>query len=155
MPLVPWKNRRQEGGDVAPWNGFRAEVDRLFDQFFREPMGGRWLTGGSWMPSVDVEDNELQVVVKAELPGMKPEDINLSVMGNVLSISGEKEEKSEKKEKGLFQQERHFGSFRRDVTLPTDVDAEKVVADYKDGVLTVTLEKSPKATAKRIEVKTS
>jgi HSP20 family protein len=153
MALVPWKSRRQERGEMMPWQGLRSEMDRLFDQFFREPFGGRGLASGGWMPSVDVEDHEKEVVVKAELPGMKAEDIQLSVAGNMLTISGEKEEKSEKKEKGWYQQERHFGSFRRDVMLPTEVDGQKVSAEYSSGVLTVTLKKSPAATAKRIEVK--
>lgn len=157
MSLIPWRNKtRETRGDLAPLTEFRHEVDRLFDSFFREPFGwgdGGW--AGLWNPSLDVAEDDKSVTVKVEVPGVKPEDIHLSVTGNTLLISGEKKESHEREGDGYYHSERRFGSFRRSVMLPAGVDAEKVNADYAHGVLAVRLEKSPEAQPKRIPVKTT
>ena len=93
------------------------------------------------------------VTVKAELPGMRPDDINVSVQGNTLSITGEKKEETEERKEGYYHSERRFGSFRRDLILPADVDSEKVDAAYKEGVLTITMPKTEAAKAKAVKVK--
>lgn len=155
MSLIPWRGKRHETrGEVVPLSAFRHEVDRLFDSFLREPFGwGEMGWNEWWNPSLDVSEDEKSVTVRAEVPGVKPEDINLSVMGNTLVISGEKKESEERKGDGFYQSERRFGSFRRDVMLPAGVDSEKVSAEYAHGVLTVRLEKSPDALPKKIPVK--
>jgi HSP20 family protein len=157
MSLIPWRNKSHEArGNLAPLTEFRHEVDRLFDSFLREPFG--WSDGGwtgIWNPSLDVTEDDKSVTVKLEVPGVKPEDVNLSVTGNVLLISGEKKGSQEREGDGFYHSERRFGSFRRSVVLPPGVDPDKVTAEYSHGVLTVRLEKSPEALPKKIPVKAS
>lgn len=157
MSLIPWRNKRNESrGELAPLTEFRSEVDRLFDSVLREPFGwGERGWNDLWNPSLDVSDDDKTVTVKVEVPGVKPDDISLSVTGNTLLISGEKKESEERKENGLYHCERRFGSFRRNVMLPPGVDPEKVTADYAHGVLTVRLQKTPEAMPKKIPVKAS
>jgi len=92
-------------------------------------------------------------IVKAEIPGCKPEDVDISVHGNVLTIKGEKKQEEEKKEKGFYHIERSYGSFRRDLNLISEIDAAKINAVCKDGILTVKLPKSPKAKPTKVKVK--
>src|SRR5437773_2480162 len=114
----------------------RDEMNRLFD--FSWPSRDSGLFSG-WSPALDVFDDKDSFVVKAELPGMKKEDINLSLHDGVLTISGERKFERENKEGETFRSERYFGKFQRSVTLPAAVDANKVKASYKDGVLSVEL----------------
>ena len=155
MSLIPWKNKRHEvRGDLAPLSEFRQEVDRLFDSFLREPLGwGERAWSDFWNPSLDVSEDDKAVTVRVEVPGVKPEDISLSVTGNTLVISGEKKETDERKGDGYYHSERRFGSFRRNVPLPPGADADKVTADYAQGVLTIRLEKTPEASPRKIPVK--
>ena len=111
------------------------------------------LAQGTYWPGLDVAEGEGPVTVKAELPGMKPEDINVSVQGNTLSIAGEKKEETEERTEGYHHSERRCGSFRRDLVLPADGDPEKVDAAYREGVLTITMPKTEAARAKTVEVK--
>ena len=92
------------------------------------------------------------IVVKAELPGLNPDDIEVSVHGNTLTLSGEKKESSEDKGDNYYHVERRYGRFHRDVLLPAEVDAEKVEANYKDGVLTITVPKTEEAKPKKIKI---
>ncbi|MCE5267602.1 MAG: Hsp20/alpha crystallin family protein [Planctomycetaceae bacterium] len=157
MNLIPWRNKREsEGGELSPMVALRNEVDRLFDSFVREPFGSlEWPSwgGGQWSPAVDVTENDKEVTVCAELPGIEPKDIEVSVVGNQLILSGEKKESTETKSKGVYQSETRYGSFRRTIPLPDGVDTEKVDARYTNGVLTLRLPKTPQAASKRIEVK--
>jgi len=84
---------------------------------------------------MDVAEGKDSIIIKAELPGMKADDINISVQGNTLSITGKKKEETEEKKEGYYHSERRFGSFRRDMVLPGDVDTNRVDAAYNDGVL--------------------
>jgi len=146
MALIPY--RRRERGDLA---GLHRDMDDLFNTFF-----GSWpsLTAERevW-PAIDISENEDAIVVKAEIPGCKADDIDISVHGNTLTISGEKKHEEEKKEKGYYHIERSYGSFRRDLTLPTDVDPAKVEATCKEGVLSINLPKAAKAKAAKIKIK--
>jgi HSP20 family protein len=154
MNLIPWREKRREGGGLAPLGGFRTEMDRLFDAFFGDALpewSERW-PSLELQPPLDVEETDKQVLVRAEIPGVKPEDFELAIHDNRLVISGEKKESHERKEKGYVYQERRYGSFRREVTLPSAVNAENVKAEYKDGVLHVTLEKSQEALPRKITV---
>ena len=108
---------------------------------------------GNWAPALDVAEKTDAFLVKVELPGMKPEDIDISVQGNVLSVCGEKKESAEEKDKNYHYTERRFGSFRRDVTLPAGVEAGKIEAQFRDGVLSITLPKSEEEKPKKIQVK--
>ena len=152
MSLIPWKTRAQEDGgrQLPTLSGFRGELDRLFDSFFHDvaPWGER-----AWGPPIDVEETDKEIHVRAEIPGVKPEELDISISGNTLVISGEKKESEEKRDQGYVYQERRYGSFRREVALSTAVDAANVQADYKDGVLSVTLKKAEEALPRKIQVK--
>ncbi len=145
MALVPVHKGGR--GDLAR---LHHDMDDLFSTFF-----GDWPTFSDrrvW-PAIDIADSENEIVVKAEVPGCKAEDIDISVYGNTLTISGEKKAEEEKKEKGYYHLERSYGSFRRELRLPGDVDPDKVEASYKNGVLTIALPKSEKEKAVKVKVK--
>jgi HSP20 family protein len=128
-------------------------MDRLFDSFFGLPaLGDRW-TGfsGDWSVPLDVEETDHEILVRAEIPGIKPDDLQLSIHGNELVISGEKKEDQERKESGYVYQERRYGSFRRVITLPTAVDEDNVKAEYKDGVLHIKMKKSHDSLTNKIK----
>jgi len=158
MALIPWRNKQKETsrGELSPLTALRSEMDRLFDAFFREPWGGiDWPFGAgrAWTPAVDVAETEDEVTVRAELPGMDPKELNISLTENQLVLAGEKKEWAERKAKDFYQAETRFGSFRRSIPLPAAVDAEKVEADYANGVVTIRLKKTRRTPPKRIEVK--
>jgi HSP20 family protein len=143
MALVPVHKRG--GGDLAR---LHRDMDDLFGAFF-----GDWPTFSHhrvW-PAIDVADGENEIVVKAEVPGCKAEDIDISVHGNTLTISGEKKAEEEKKEKGYYHLERSYGSFRREIGLPSEVESDKVEASCKNGVLTINLPKSAKAVKVKVK----
>ncbi|MEN6458137.1 MAG: Hsp20/alpha crystallin family protein [Thermoguttaceae bacterium] len=157
MSLLPWRGKREsEGGELSPMVALRNEVDRLFDSFVREPLGAiEWPSWGDgrWSPAVDVAETDKEFTVRAELPGIDPKDLDVSVVGNQIVLSGEKKESTETKEKGVYHSETRYGSFRRTIPLPEGVDAENVDAQYSQGVLTLRLPKTPQAETKRIEIK--
>ena len=135
-------------GDLARLHG---EMDDLFDGFFRSL--DRPFNGYKAWPAIDVAEEEDAIIVRAEVPGCKADDIDISVHGNVLTISGEKKLSEEKKEKGYYHMESAYGSFRREINLPTDVNQSKVDASYKDGVLSITLPKAEKAKSIKVKIK--
>ncbi len=149
---------RYQVPELSNWSSFdrlatfRDEVNRLFD--FSWPSRDSGLFSG-WSPALDVFDDKDSFVVKAELPGLKKEDIDLALHDGVLTISGERKHEREAKDGGTFRSERYFGKFQRSVTLPAAVDASKVQASYKDGVLSVELPKAEEAKPKHIAVSVS
>jgi HSP20 family protein len=158
MSLVPWKHKRHENGGhaLAPLDSFRSEMDRLFDSFFHNPFAlaeAPFASLGDWAPTLDVSENETEVTVRAEIPGVKPEDLDVTVTGDTLVLAGEKKESTEKKDKDYWHTESRYGAFRRQVRLPAEVDAEHVDAKYANGVLEIHLKKTQTAKAKRITVK--
>jgi HSP20 family protein len=106
-------------------------------------------------PAVDIVEHESDILLKAELPGMKPEDVTINLEGNMLTISGERRFEHEEKEGGYQRIERRYGSFTRSFTLPENVDREKLDAEMNDGILTVRLPKSEEYRPRKIEVRTS
>ena len=146
MVLVPI-NRRHGNG----LSRLHCERNDLFDGFFRGL--DRPYSGYKAWPAIDVAEEKDSIVVRAEVPGCKAEDIDISVYGNKLTISGEKKLDEEKKEKGYYHVESTYGSFRRELTLATDVNQEKINAECRDGVLTVTLPKAAKARTIKVKVK--
>ena len=134
------------------WKEFNALSNR-FNRFFDLPRedAGDYL--GSWSPAVDIYDKGSEVVIHAELPGMTKDDIDVRVENNVLTIRGKKERKEEVKEEGYFRTERSYGSFSRSFSLPTTVDVSKIGAEYKEGVLTLSLPKAEEAKPRQIDVK--
>lgn len=158
------RRQRQDRGALAPsrWGGLtpsndlnrlRSQIDRLFE----DPFGLVTQTTSFFeglTPPVDIHEDKDKYVVKAELPGMNQQDIDVSLEGNTLTISGERKQEDEKEEGENYRSERYFGRFQRSVTLPTGVDANEIQATYKDGILTVTLPKSEEAKPKQIQVRT-
>ncbi len=128
----------------------RDEIDR----FFESPLA-RTSEFLGWTPAFDVYEEKDNYVVKAELPGMRREDINVSIQGGDLVISGERKSETTTEQAAVYRAERYFGKFQRAVSLPTSVSARDVRAEYKDGVLTVMLPKSEESKPKQIEVKVS
>ena len=140
---------------ISKWEPFRdmlslrADMDRLFSSLFG---GGYEEREGLWAPLVDIEEDNDTIMVKVEIPGMKKEDIKVSVQSNILTITGERKHESETKNKTFHRVERSYGKFSRMITLPTDVDSDKVKANYKDGILSITLPKPEAVKPKHIDV---
>ncbi|MBI4285495.1 MAG: Hsp20/alpha crystallin family protein [Chloroflexi bacterium] len=140
---------------LAPWRPFE-EMERLMESAFRG-----WPTlwerapgdGMAWAPSIDVFDKKDSIVVRAELPGMKKEEIDVKVEGNTMIIGGERKASTEVKEEDYYRSEMVYGKFTRSITLPSTVDAARIEATYKDGILEVNLPKTEAAKPKKIEIK--
>ena len=139
---------------LTPWTGtgLKREMDRLFERFFESPWS-ELPALGDWTPAVDVTEGKDAITVKAEVPGVDPKEITVSLEGDVLTIKGEKEEKKEDKDERQHRIERTYGAFVRTVRLPAPVDGGKVNATFKNGVVTVTLPKAPGAKGTTIPVK--
>ena len=145
------------GGGGSPFN----ELDRIQDEInriFEDPFSLATPSTGffeGWAPSIDIYEDKDKVTIKAEVPGMKKEDIQITVNGNTLTISGERKHEERKKEGETFREERFFGRFQRSITLPAPVDPNRIQATYKDGVLTIECPKTEEAKPKQIQVKAS
>ena len=139
-----------------PHREFR-EMERLFDRVRRRPFQGVWpwpvLWDGRIRPALDVYETPEQLVVKAAIPGVKPEDIEVTVREDTLVIHGEAKAEHEEKEERYYLRERRAGTFHRAVALPTGLDTEKVEATFEDGILAITLPKTEKAKAREVKVK--
>jgi HSP20 family protein len=129
----------------------RREIDRVFDRFF----GQADSMAGSWVPPVDVRETKDAIEVVAELPGMKPEEVEVNIENNVLTIGGEKKhEVSEGNGESEYHfVERRYGRFERSFTLPRTVDADQIGARFHDGLLTITLPKAEAAKPRRVEIR--
>ena len=130
----------------------REAMDRLFDDAFTRPLS---LSGNTWsIPAVDMYQTDNEVVVKAALPGIKADEVQLNVTGEVLTIKGETKQENETKEKAYHIREQRWGAFERSIVLPTEVVADKAKADFENGVLTITLPKAEEVKPKTISIKT-
>jgi len=152
MMLVPRRTNQV-------WDPFREmellqkEMNRLFDfSLAHSPNEYPALLGGQWSPAVDIHDAKDNFLVKVDLPGLKKEDIDVSVEEDTLIIRGEKKRDNEIKEDNYYRSERFYGTFCRQLTLPASVDSAKVEASYKDGVLKLVLPKKEEAKPKQIKV---
>jgi len=146
MSLIRWRPTR----DLL---SIRDEMNRLFDNIFTgAPERRRGLLEGEWAPSVDIAETDNDVVVTAELPGVKQDDVDITIADDVLTLKGEKKEEKEVKEKNYHRIERSYGSFQRSVSLPAGVQADKAKATYKDGVLHITVPKAEEAKPKQIKI---
>jgi HSP20 family protein len=147
--------------DWQPFDALRNQVDRLFHDFqtgfwqnpFLRPLPDvesfwRRDLGFKVTPAMDIVEKDKAFEVTAELPGLDVKDVDVRVSNGMLTIKGEKQEEKEEKTKDRYVSERRYGSFRRTLQVPSSVDAEKIEASYKSGVLTVTLPKSPEAQTK-------
>jgi len=160
--LVPWKRdekqmpvKRTEQEDSLMT--LHNSIDRMFDNFFRgfglAPFGE---TMSIFCPNIDVVENDDNYEVTAELPGIDENDINLSLDSNTLTISGEKKQETEDKGRDYYRMERSYGSFQRSIPLPPNIESDQIDANFKKGILTVTLPKTAetKKHVKRIPIKT-
>ncbi|HUW33996.1 MAG TPA: Hsp20/alpha crystallin family protein [Planctomycetota bacterium] len=145
--LLPRRLRREI---EHPIESFQREMNRLVDSFFGPEMPA---IRGEWAPLVDVSETENEILVKADVPGMTADDINVTLAGNVLTISGEKKDERKETKGGYSIVERRSGKFQRSVTLPSGIDGEKAQAEFKNGVLSITIPKTEETRAKKIPVK--
>jgi len=152
---------KKPGEIVSRGEEFEHWLDRIMEDMWRRPFPSlfgrdRWLPIrplGIRMPSVDVYEEKDTVVIKAELPGMKKEDIEVNLAGDMLTIKGEKKEDKEVKEDDYYRRERSYGSFLRSMTLPCEVKGDQIKANFKDGILEIRLPKTEDAKKKSIAVK--
>ena len=139
---------------LAPWRGdFTREMERFFDRFAEPTWEPFEAIAGDWAPKLDISETKDAMVVKAEMPGVDPKEIEIGLTGDVLTLKGEKEKQTEEKEERYHRVERTYGAFLRSVRLPMAVDGSKVTATFKNGVLVVTLPKTPAAKGTMIPVK--
>ena len=151
--------RWRPGRGLTPWNPFREleEIERRFGDIFGRPIvPGIWrrvpVEEMGWAPAIEVFEKEDKFVVKAEVPGVKEEYIDVSIVGDTLTIKGERKAESEVKEENYYCCERSYGSFSRSISLPSNVDTQKIEATYEDGILEVNLPKIIEVKAKKVTV---
>lgn len=138
---------------LMPWMGLgKQEMDRLFARL-AEMKWDEVPALGDWAPSMDISETKDSLVVKVEAPGMDQQDIQISMQENLLTIKGEKKQEKEEKEEHYHRVERSYGAFTRSVRMPVAVDASKVTASFKNGLLTVTLPKTPASKGTTIPIK--
>ena len=130
----------------------QEEVNRLFSTNLTRGFGEEGIGRGAWNPSVDIYENKDQIVLEAELPGMKREDFELSVENNVITLRGERQFEKKEESDNYHRVERSYGSFTRSFTLPQTVSAEGATAEYRNGVLRVALPKREETKARRIQI---
>lgn len=163
MSLVPWKGKRAVRHADDAWTGspvtrFRQEMDQLFERFFGgacDAMEAGYGAFAGWAPTIDISESDDEVTVRAEVPGVAPQDLEITVAGHTLTIAGEKKEATENKGENFFHTERRFGSFRRSIELPASVDTENIEAEDHNGVVLIHLKKVAGAASKRIQVKSA
>ena len=141
--LIRWEPARE-------MMSLRDAMDRLFDDAFTRPLSLR----DAWsVPAIDMFQTDDEIVVKAALPGIKADEVQINVTGEVLTLKGEVKQNQEMEEKAWHIREQRFGSFERSIALPTDVVADKAKADFENGILTITLPKAEEVKPKTITVK--
>jgi HSP20 family protein len=142
--------------ELTPFREFermRRDMDRLWDSFLEGGPRKRSEGRGEWLPSLDVSETKNELVVKAEVPGMDPKNIDISLSDGMLTIKGEKKQEREEKEADYHLVERSYGAFTRSVQLPTEIQSDRISASYKNGILKITLPKSEEARKKEIKIK--
>ena len=144
MALIRWQPRESFA--------IQREIDDLVSKFWGDV--DTW-HGTGWHPRVDVAESDHEFTVTAELPGLNKEDIKVTLEDNVLTIEGERKREDERKDKQFFRRERFYGAFKRAFKLGTEVQADNIAANYKDGILTLTLPKFEAAKPRQIEVAVS
>jgi len=146
MAIVRWEPFRDM---LTTQDRFNRLFNETFSRFFGE---GSEVASAGWLPAVDVYETDQNVMMKAELPGVDPKNVEIRVEDGTLYLKGERKFEKEVKEENYHRVERSYGSFTRSFALPSSVDSEKAAADYKDGVLTLTLPKKEEAKPKTIKI---
>lgn len=153
MALERWRPRF---GALTRWDPFaelrdlQREMDRLFESFFGRTRAE--VAEAGWSPLVDIYETKDNLVVKAELPGVKPEEVEVNIVGDTLTLKGERKQEKEVSEEGYYHRELAYGAFQRSLALPQMVDPGKVKATFKNGVLEIILPKKEEAKPKAIKV---
>lgn len=143
---------------IVRWDPFRDlisiqdRMNRLFEQTLARTREEEGIAASTWMPAVDIYETPDQVVMKAELPGLTREDIEINVRDNALSLRGQRKFEKDVKEENYLRIERAYGSFQRSFTLPVTIQQDKIKAVFKDGVLELTLPKAEEARPKQIKI---
>jgi HSP20 family protein len=145
MELMRWK----PSGEIT---SLRKEMDNLWRQFLGDATLPAMPSGSLW-PTIDIEETENSLLVKAELPGMDAKDVSVTISDDILTIQGEKKKEEEKKEKNYYCSESYSGFFKRSVKLPANVKTDKVEATFEKGVLHIDLAKTEESKKKQIEIK--
>jgi len=145
--------------NLIKWDPLREleDVSNSLNRFFGRPAARAgselgWMAEADWTPKVDISESDTQYLIKAEIPGVKKEDVKVSVEDGMISIRGERRQEKEEKDKKFHRIERSYGSFLRSFRLPDDADESAVKAEFKDGLLNVSVDKSAKAKPKATEV---
>ena len=150
MNLIPWQRDPFNGGLTR----LRDEMDRMLTDFSIPLMAAETpARAATFFPPIDVSETDAELMVKLEAPGIPAKDLDISISGTTLSISGQKEEKEEKKDQNYYRSERRFGAFRRVIELPDTIDAERINAESDNGVVTVRISKKPGARTRQVEIK--
>src|SRR5262245_41558287 len=151
MAIVRFRPFGQAVDSLRDFGDMQAEVNRIFDSFLGRPAQ---VTGveRAWAPAVDMYETKDALMVVAELPGLEEKDIHLSIISDALSLRGERKTNLEVKQDSYYRGERWYGKFERSIPLPMPVQADKVTAKYRDGVLTVTLPKVEEIRPKEIKI---
>jgi HSP20 family protein len=145
---------------ITAWRPFQEldEVERSFEDLFSQSLIPMWrrtpVMNGEWMPAIDIFEKKDKFIVKAELPGMKQKDIDVSLSGNNLIIKGKKNTESEVKEQDYYRSERTYGSFFRSIPLPSSISANEIEANFEDGVLEISIPKMAELKQNKIKVGT-
>jgi HSP20 family protein len=148
--LMPWRKTENTLAEVHPFNRLRSEFDELFERFFRGFPLMDWGGGSNWGWGLDVEETDKEVIVKAEAPGFEAEEFDLAVRGDTLTIRAEHKTESKDDKNGEYKSTRRI---ERMVRLPAGVDADRIEAKYRNGVLELKLPRTPEAVGRKIEVK--
>jgi len=153
MAIIKWSPFRE-------FSDLRREMDSLFDEFFgRRTLPSRMVkpsaTSGTYFPPLDVYERGDEIVIKAGVPGVRKEDIEVTILNNTLTIKGQRSKDTEVREEDYHYLEQHYGSFSRSIAFPTDLDPEGMKATCKDGVLEIVIPKSKRREPKEIEVRVS
>jgi HSP20 family protein len=146
MALVRWEPARE-------LNTLQTEMNRLFNTFFDTPTPAG--NGGGlrrWVPAMDLVETEDHFVLKADLPGLEPSEVNIEVDDNVLTVSGERKIEHETKKEGFYRVERASGQFRRSLTLPDGVDPEQIAAEFSHGVLEIRIPKPAERKPRKVQI---
>jgi len=149
---MKWGLTKRDRDPDTAYSDFRKDIDRVFDDFFSLKPSS--LFDSEWLPSVDIDEDDKAIHIKAELPGIDEKDLKVNLENNVLTISGEKKEerKEEDKDKRTIVSERRFGSFSRSLSVPEGIKAEKIKAKFKDGVLNIEVPKEETVQPKKINI---
>lgn len=152
MAIVRFRPFNQAVDSFRDFGDMQAEVNRLFDNFLGRPAQQPGGVERVWAPAVDMYETKDALMVAAELPGLDERDIHLSIIGDVLSVRGKRQWNQEVKPESSYRSERWYGKFERSLPLPMPVQADKVTAKYRDGVLTITLPKVEEIRPKEIKI---